>query len=479
MSNPFGDAFDEKEEVMEGFLCPICKADFRSPDRLTAHFDTHSEDDQDLLKAFKDIFISAKNKITRFDDGISPNNQTASAFQPGKLNIPAPVYPQDVGVDCSHISYFRAIRTPRLERYATETNKLIIRLHKLLTDLPSDQSQRRNHEKSIVPWLDGEAVKLCPNCVKRFYLTRRQHHCRLCGSIMCHDCSLFLDLSEASGIVNPSFSPTTAMPVDNKKPDEPFRICEHCLHLLNNRKEMQDSRTFRPPVTLYYEKIEQLKRDIAPDTKMYEKIIDRLYEGDSIYTLSDASALRAKIGRTAELIDAYSKSILSLQCAAGSREEALKKAIRLACIKYIKDDLLTLSPLPLEDDIQRLQDKRRMETEMKIERERRLAMEAIERSELVGGTVPVFKSQTDKGASGMALKSLDNWSGLQALDTSSSMNDPLVEQINIIKGYVKQAREALRFEEVETLELNLRELQEEFYNRQKAKDQHNQNKFEE
>ena len=48
----------------------------------------------------------------------------------------------------------------------------------------------------------------------------------------------------------------------------------------------------------------------------------------------------------------------------------------------------------------------------------------------------------------MAVKSLDNWSGSQALDTSGSSNDPLVEQINIIKGYVKQAREAMRFEEV-------------------------------
>lgn len=193
------------------------------------------------------------------------------------------------------------------------------------------------------------------------------------------------------------------MPVDSKKPDEPFRICEHCLRLLNNRKEMQESRTYRPPVTLYYEKIEQLKSDIAPDTKMYEKIIDRLYDGDSIYTLTDASALRAKIGRTAELIDAYSKSILSLQCPSGSREEALKKAIRLACIKFIKEDLLTLSPLPLEDEIKRSQDKRRMETEMKIERERRLAMEAIERNELISVPGTVIRSQTDKGASGVGV----------------------------------------------------------------------------
>lgn len=154
MSNTFGDGYDEDEEVMEGFLCPICKQNFQSPDRLTAHFDTHSEDDQDFLKSFKDMFISAKNRIKRFDETISPNVQSSSNFQPGKLNVLAPVYPQNVGADCSHFSYFRAIRTPRLERYATETNKLIIRLHKLLTDLPRDPAQRRQHERNVSQFID-------------------------------------------------------------------------------------------------------------------------------------------------------------------------------------------------------------------------------------------------------------------------------------------------------------------------------------
>lgn len=45
------------------------------------------------------------------------------------------------------------------------------------------------------------------------------------------------------------------------------------------------------------------------------------------------------------------------------------------------------------------------------------------------------------------MKSIDNWNP-QALDANASANDPLVEQINIIKGYVKQARDAMRFEEV-------------------------------
>lgn len=40
--------------------------------------------------------------------------------------------------------------TVRLERYATETNKLIIRLHKLLTDRPSDSMQQKIHEQTVL-----------------------------------------------------------------------------------------------------------------------------------------------------------------------------------------------------------------------------------------------------------------------------------------------------------------------------------------
>lgn len=142
MSNLFG---DEREEVLEGFLCPICKEDLKSPDRLTAHFDSaHSEDDQALLKSFKDIFLTAKNKFKQLDEAINEPSVAASL-----RNTRAPIYDQYIGVDRSHFAYFQAIRTPRLERFATETNKLIIRLHKLLTDLPSDQSQRRQHEKNV------------------------------------------------------------------------------------------------------------------------------------------------------------------------------------------------------------------------------------------------------------------------------------------------------------------------------------------
>lgn len=50
-------------------------------------------------------------------------------------------------------------------------------------------------------------------------------------------------------------------------------------------------------------------------------------------------------------------------------------------------------------------------------------------------------------------------------------SDPLIEQINIIKGYIKQAKEDGHLEVLQTLEKNLGELQAEFYNQQRSETQ--------
>lgn len=113
MSNPFSDANDDKDDVLEGFLCPICKEDLKAPERLTAHVETaHSDQDQDLLKSFKDMFKTAKKKY--FDENVSTQSGEGASrgtfASPKKINVPPPVYPQDIGVDCDHTAFFKAIR---------------------------------------------------------------------------------------------------------------------------------------------------------------------------------------------------------------------------------------------------------------------------------------------------------------------------------------------------------------------------------
>jgi rabenosyn-5 len=39
-------------EILEGFLCPICKVDLGTAVQLHAHFQEHTED-QDVLKSLK------------------------------------------------------------------------------------------------------------------------------------------------------------------------------------------------------------------------------------------------------------------------------------------------------------------------------------------------------------------------------------------------------------------------------------------
>ena len=43
-------------------------------------------------------------------------------------------------------------------RYATETNRLIVRLDKLLEGMPGDPAKRRDHETAIVTWI-GTAIR--------------------------------------------------------------------------------------------------------------------------------------------------------------------------------------------------------------------------------------------------------------------------------------------------------------------------------
>lgn len=98
---------------------------------------------------------------------------------------------QSVGQSRAHTEYFKTVRRDRLDHRTSEINKLIIRLDRLLM-LWYHGSDRKQHEQELVTWLDGTTVTRCPSCAASFNITRRQHHCRLCGSIMCNSCSYFL-----------------------------------------------------------------------------------------------------------------------------------------------------------------------------------------------------------------------------------------------------------------------------------------------
>lgn len=151
---------DDRSDIIEGFICPICKSDERNFDNLIDHFQKSHSDDKDLLSSFKDVFRSAKKKILNFDENelsktfdstlkssISLISGNQNQFQDGFDMVDEP---QELGSFVDYIQYFKAIRNPRIERYATETNKLIIRLNKLLSDRPSEPVSIKIHEQNVI-----------------------------------------------------------------------------------------------------------------------------------------------------------------------------------------------------------------------------------------------------------------------------------------------------------------------------------------
>lgn len=158
---------DYEEQIhKEGFLCPICKQDFPGQDELISHFVTHESDQVEEEEVSKPV--------------------------------------QTIGASRCHYSKLKEIRDKRVERYEIETSKLLIRLNKLTTDVPTEESKRREKDQSIVLWINDQDVRLCPSCAKSFNLTKRKHHCRLCGAVLCHNCSYFIEFDQARKLIDPS-----------------------------------------------------------------------------------------------------------------------------------------------------------------------------------------------------------------------------------------------------------------------------------
>ncbi|XP_050540697.1 rabenosyn-5 isoform X2 [Daktulosphaira vitifoliae] len=373
----------EENTVLEGFLCPICKVDYGLDLKLFLHFQEAHGEDQDLVKSFKDLFGKAKEKIMKND--IIKKEERRNTW-----------LPQDIGETRSHNNYFKICRNKWVEHFVMKTNKIIVRLEKLLSKLPTEPNKRKIHEQCVVQWLDGTDVKRCPECTRSFNITRRQHHCRLCGSIICNECSCFLPLSKAYEAINEVPNDYTMNLTIS------FRLCVHCGQVLENREQIK-YRDQKPSICDYYEKIMECRSKIENDQliKFYQ-IYNLLQEGDTS-KLSEANIIRSNIVKLVETIDVIRET----------SESQLRNSQEF-------------SPSNLKLNYN-------------------------------------YPQQTlKKDTSRVTLE--DGWSPI----TSSNINseNPMIEQMNIIKNYIKQAKEACRFDDVASLEKNLQELNEEYFRSQ-------------
>ncbi|KAJ8967405.1 hypothetical protein NQ314_002912 [Rhamnusium bicolor] len=403
----------EANTIQEGFLCPMCHKDLRSPNNLIVHFqDLHSEE-QDILKSIKDIY---DKYYLEYSD------------------------PQEPGPTRSHTDYFRAVRRERLDHRTTETNKLIIRLDRLLRFYGSDRKQQ---EQELVTWVEGYLVSRCPACTLPFNIARRQHHCRLCGSIMCNSCSYFLPYEIAQTIVAPVNNGSDREPATGKEGDN-LRICNHCWNMLDCRRRVQIEQMKQPIICQLYSHLQKNKFHIQNTVDMYEKMYNSLVSGETTYLLQDLQSLRTTIADKAQMIDTLSKKIALLPVDPGMpKAAALQNNIRKATSVYIKDYLLTLSAPPTVQELE------------KIKRNRSIGV--------VEDDIPTPKPSIKK------VTVTTGWSPANVTNETTVVeeNDPLLEQMNIVRNYIDQARKAQRFEEVASLQENLQLLKKMYREQQK------------
>ncbi|CAG0889120.1 unnamed protein product [Cyprideis torosa] len=367
----------------EGFLCPVCLQDLESMLSLQTHFEEAHKSDEGLLQSFK-------------------------------------------GVVRSRWQEFKASKR-ETDHLASETNKLLIRLSRLLqckeekdlttsspfpspsklkmttAQIPSKLKARiqgssttKEEDQMIVPWVEAKDVPLCPQCGLTFSIVRRKHHCRLCGFVLCAHCCLFLSPKEARCFVDgkgelPPYDPNQT----EKTEDNSIRICVHCYDLLKRRFD-QVSWT-PPPVVPLFQKLQELRDRLNSTLPSYHRSIQN-------EALTEAQRLRVEILRDAESMDTVSKRIQQLK-GEGAKAELLHTQIRAATTAYLKENVISMPSLK--------------------------------------------DSKKPASAGGSSL--------LENEDEEVDLH-PIKQQIKIIQGYIASARKEENWEEVKMFEGNLQDL---------------------
>ncbi|KAG8175990.1 hypothetical protein JTE90_018056 [Oedothorax gibbosus] len=431
--------------------------DLKTVYQLQEHFEVaHSTESTDVIQALKGIFDKAKRKILK-QDPVDNGDFRQPSFESEAVFVDKTISPdciwefQDVGLTSSHTSYFKKVREKKINRNRIETNKILITLEKLICDISSDPEKRKEFEKSIVPWVPDSDVPLCPGCAKSFGLSRRWHHCRLCGYVMCNSCSFFISYDFARKLIVPAISDDQQLlKMQNSVARRPsnislmsvvhlgsdhhlIRICKECNMLLQHHDKMVQQRNHRPVIVEIYDRLKDCINQVENQVPVYMEMLESLNSGETNYQLQDIQELKIKITKLAEKIDIHSKRIAKLEPteeASGSHTIQLQSGIRMAASQFLRNMVIGLPSPPTKEELEQYRSQRLDQVLRRIQQEKE--------AELM-----LSKKETSKTPSPEAVEEED---------------DPLVQQMKNIRKYIQQAKMDRKFDEVKMLEANLKEL---------------------
>ncbi|XP_052286153.1 rabenosyn-5-like isoform X11 [Dreissena polymorpha] len=362
-------------EILEGFLCPMCMKDLGTPSQLQSHFEeAHSTEDKATLNQLRGLFDKAKKKFLgdkEVEVAVESGHLGSNSVLTKSTNLYNVDYwqPQDIGAIRSQTDYFRSVRDTRVDKYVVQTNKLLIRLDKLIAaDAPTDSGKRKAFEKSVVHWQPDNEVNICRFCNRSFSMTRRRHHCRLCGGIMCDRCSQFLTHAYAKKLTNPAFSFDSGREqgflkrsssnfslksMFSSEGDPHIRSCDDCRKLLERRDLQIEQRNTKSTIVLLYEKLKYLIEECEALLAKYLPMAESLSSGESTYKLQEAQLKRTELVQKYHHIDEISKRISTLnnnlEERVSHKQDQLQKSIRTNASNVMQENMMGPQNLPSEE----------------------------------------------------------------------------------------------------------------------------------
>ncbi|KAF9963748.1 carboxypeptidase Y-deficient [Modicella reniformis] len=389
----------------DGLWCRVCEGCFVGAKKKEDKLHTGG-----VMRNLTTNFLNIRRKnaeakileVHRLEKRIEKLALIHQQFETGAPSSPAPSSPTPSFSSISSGSGMGSMRSKGLLRSVTSTRN----------------QQLKALEQSIVNWEDDSSVPSCYICGSLFNRYGNwKHHCRLCGRVICDNCSKKTPLYR-----NMSTYPGGTDAVGDT------RACKVCVHAVFKRREHAAERQRPNAVSKYYGSLMRLKARIDVALPQFQEMIASMGQKDDMNQAHPDYKLAAKTRKELlddfALFDSISKKIVKLP-AHTQHQKQLYNNLYWWATQYLQTNMFPLSVIPKvfgNGD----KDPKRLETS----------------SPSLSSPLPRSSQDKDDGVS------------MEILAQLAVME----EQRRLVESYIEEATRKRKFDDVKSLTISLEEL---------------------
>ncbi|CCF58092.1 hypothetical protein KAFR_0D04440 [Kazachstania africana CBS 2517] len=255
----------------------------------------------------------------------------------------------------------RSLQKLQLENRLVHLADGLIRVNKKYKGKPYYAFKRRNDisdlERSITPWKEDKHVSRCHICQQPFGLLSRKHHCRLCGSIVCDSISrrcsnqvLLYFLQEVT--LDLPYQEHITKKEQMEMPDMSVRLCSRCVNIVySSRKIEQEKKESLSMLLSKYHSMSTVVKVIEGTLPTFEELLQKTETTKTEKTVPNSNdilslaKLREKLLRSFTTYTVLTKQLLVIE-PTNRTEKSIQDSIKIVSAEFINDKLLPLKNIP-------------------------------------------------------------------------------------------------------------------------------------